>query len=34
MVFTQGRGFAFGASFRLQTPFAPLSRPGSPRRGH
>ena len=34
MVFTQGRGFVLGASFGLQTPLAPLSRSGLPRRGH
>ena len=34
MVFTQGRGFVFGASFGSETPFAPLSRAGMPRRGH
>ena len=34
MVFTQGRGFVFGASFGLQDSFAPLSRFGLPRRGH
>ena len=34
MVFTQGRGFVLGASFGLQISFAPLSRFGSPRRGH
>ena len=33
MVFTQGRGFALGASFGLQTRLAPLSRFGLPRRG-
>ena len=34
MVFTQGRGFAVGASFGLPRLFAPLSRFGLPRRGH
>ena len=34
MVFTQGRGFVFGASLGLQISLAPLSRFGLPRRGH